>query len=78
MFQFIIRALSTTLAYEPYRKIFAKGQYRTTSSYLNAMMITARDFGHKFKYTNHHKAIWKGVNPLAEFKPEHYKVGCFG
>ena len=72
LFQFIIRALTTNSVHEAYRKKFAKGEYRSTPSYLNAMMITARDFGHSFKYTNHNKAIWKGVNPNAEFDVKHY------
>jgi len=41
-------------------------------------MITARDFGHSYKYTNYEKAIWKGVNPNADFDPKAYEVGAFG
>jgi hypothetical protein len=41
-------------------------------------MITARDFGHVYKYTNHNNAIWKGVNPNADFDPKSYEVGAFG
>ena len=41
-------------------------------------MITARDWGHEYKYTNHNSAIWKGVNPNADFDPKSYEVGAFG
>ena len=60
------------------RKKHAEGKYEKTSLYLNSLMITARDFGHTYKYTNYQQAIWKGVNPNADFDPKAYEVGAFG
>ena len=60
------------------RKKLASGKYGELPNYLNALMVTARDFGHKYKYTSHSKAIWKGVNPNADFDPNSYKIGNFG
>ena len=37
------------------------------------------DFGHKYKYTNHNKPIYRGIHPFAFSKnSDDYKVGSIG
>jgi hypothetical protein len=41
-------------------------------------MINVRDYGHKYKYVNYNKVIFKGANPTVDYSKEDYTVGGFG
>ena len=44
-------------------KKFATGDFGHISNYLKILMVNVRDHAHKYKYTTHHKAIYRGVHP---------------
>jgi hypothetical protein len=41
-------------------------------------MVNVRNFGHVFKYTVHHKPVYRGVDPNSLLKLVEYKLGSIG
>lgn len=41
-------------------------------------MLNVRDHAHKYKYTAHHKSVFRGIDPKAKFSLKDYEVGSIG